>query len=86
MDDEAEELRAHLEMLHQCRASLRRVVIVPASAELYAEQLRVHIFDLERHPISKAGYAWAGPRVVLDGWFVQSPEDAVREAYTNPGG
>lgn len=85
MDAEAERLRERVELLFEARATLQTVAAVSAPGEVYPEILRVHVFNLSNHPFSKSAYAWeeeGGAIVAMQhGGFIQSPNDAVREAH-----
>lgn len=88
MAQDADRLRERVELQFECRATFRRSVIEPASDELHAAQLQVHIFDLEGHPFAKCAYAWEEDGTITamqHAGFIKSPRDAVREAHAAIG-
>jgi hypothetical protein len=87
------ELRQAVECLHDCRATLRQVVVV-------AEQFQggtvwhgiVHVFDVSGHPMATTCYAWSSPfpnsdrrkfYAVLGVPPIGTPADAVRASIAN---
>lgn len=88
MHEDPDALREAVERMHDCKATLREVVVVK---ERFGGKTVwdgvVHVFDLEGHPTALICYAWSSPvedsdrrrfYAVLHTPPVISPADAVR--------